>query len=79
LPSRPKSPRRSSTKLKAGQSIERGYLGVRIQSVNEDLADSLGIPHNRGEFVQAVEPNAGAAAAGIQFGRRGGEGWPART
>ena len=55
-------------KLKAGQSIERGYLGVRIQSVNEDLADSLGIPHNRGEFVQAVEPNAGAAAAGIRSG-----------
>jgi serine protease Do len=55
-------------KLKAGQSIDRGYLGVRIQAVNEDLADSLGIPHNRGEFVQAVEPNAGAAAAGIRAG-----------
>ena len=55
-------------KLKAGQAIERGYLGVRIQSVNEDLADSLGIPHNRGEFVQAVEPGQAAANAGIQPG-----------
>ncbi len=54
--------------LKAGKSIERGYLGVRIQAVNEDLADSLGIPHNRGEFIQAVEPGQAAAAAGLQAG-----------
>ncbi|MCC6826909.1 MAG: Do family serine endopeptidase [Novosphingobium sp.] len=54
--------------LKAGKSIERGYLGVRIQPVNEDLADSLGIAHNRGEFIQAVEPGQPAAAAGIQAG-----------
>lgn len=55
-------------KLKAGQSIERGYLGVRIQPINEDLADSLGIPHNRGEFIQAVEPGGAAATAGLQPG-----------
>lgn len=52
-------------KLKAGQAIERGYLGVRIQPLNEDLAESLGIAHNKGEFVQAVEPGQGAANAGI--------------
>ena len=55
-------------KLKAGQAIERGYLGVRIQQLNEDLADSLGIPHNRGEFVQAVEPTGAGARAGLQPG-----------
>ncbi|MDE2596878.1 MAG: Do family serine endopeptidase [Sphingomonadales bacterium] len=55
-------------RLKSGQTIDRGYLGVRIQPLNEDLADSLGIPHNRGEFVQAVEPGKGAAQAGIQPG-----------
>ncbi len=55
-------------KLKKGESIERGYLGVRIQALNEDLADSLGIPHNRGEFIQAVEPGQAAAAAGIRAG-----------
>ena len=27
-----------------------------IQPMNEDLADSLGLPQNRGEFVQSVEP-----------------------
>jgi serine protease Do len=55
-------------RLKEGQSIERGYLGVRIQQLSEDLADSLGIPHNRGEFVQAVEPGKPAALAGIRPG-----------
>ena len=55
-------------RLKNGQTIDRGYLGVRIQPLNEDLADSLGIPHRRGEFVQATEPGKPAAAAGIQPG-----------
>jgi serine protease Do len=52
-------------RLMKGQAIERGYLGVRIQALNEDLADSLGIPHRKGEFVQAIEPGKPAAAAGI--------------
>ncbi len=55
-------------KLRAGTSIERGYLGIRINPVTEDLAASLGIARNRGEFVQAVEPDKGAAQAGIQAG-----------
>ena len=55
-------------RLKLGQAIERGYLGIRIQALSEDLADSLGIAHHRGEFVQAVEPGKPAAAAGIKPG-----------
>lgn len=55
-------------KLKAGQSIERGYLGVQIQPVTDDLADSLSLPHNRGAFVQSVEPGTAAARAGIKAG-----------
>jgi len=55
-------------KLMKGQAIERGYLGIRIQPVNEDLAASLGIAHNRGEFVQAVEPGGAADKAGLQAG-----------
>ncbi|HKX79229.1 MAG TPA: Do family serine endopeptidase, partial [Novosphingobium sp.] len=54
--------------LKRGETIQRGYLGVRIQAVDEDLAASLGIAHNKGEFVQAVEPGGAAASAGIQAG-----------
>jgi len=55
-------------KLKKGEAIDRGYLGVRIQALNDDLADSLGLAHNKGEFVQAVEPGGAAAKAGIKPG-----------
>ena len=54
--------------LMRGEEIERGYLGVRIQPVVGDLADSLGLPQNRGEFVQAVEPDGPAERAGIRAG-----------
>jgi serine protease Do len=55
-------------KLRKGQAIERGYLGVRIQSLSEDLAASVGLPKKRGEFVQSVEPGQGAAKAGLEAG-----------
>ena len=55
-------------KLRAGQAIDRGYLGVRIQALSDDLAASLGLPKKRGEFIQAVEPGQAAAKAGIQAG-----------
>ena len=55
-------------KLMKGQAIERGYLGIRIQPLNEDLSDSLGIPDKRGEFVQAVEPGGAADKAGLKAG-----------
>ena len=55
-------------KLRNGQAIERGYLGVRIQQLSDDLAASLGLAKNRGEFIQSVEPGQGAAKAGLQSG-----------
>jgi serine protease Do len=55
-------------KLIHGQTIARGYLGVRIQPLNDDLADSLGVPHNKGEFIQGVEPGKAAAQGGMQSG-----------
>jgi serine protease Do len=54
--------------LIAGEEIQRGYLGVRIQPVTEDLADSLGIDERRGEFIQSVEPGEPAARAGLEAG-----------
>ena len=55
-------------KLRAGETIERGYLGVQIQPLSDDLAASLGLPKNRGEFVQSIEPGQPAARAGLQPG-----------
>lgn len=54
--------------LRKGEKVERGYLGVQINPLTEDLADSLGLQKNRGEFVQRVEPGEGASKAGIQAG-----------
>ncbi len=54
--------------LKSGQEIERGFLGVSIQPITDDFADSLGLPRNRGEFVQSVQDDGAADTAGIQAG-----------
>jgi serine protease Do len=55
-------------KLIAGEEIERGYLGVRLQPMTDDIAEALSIPENRGEFIQAVEPGEPASKAGLEAG-----------
>lgn len=54
--------------LRSGREIERGYLGVRLQPIDEDLAASLGLPKRRGELVQSVEESTPAGRAGIKSG-----------
>jgi serine protease Do len=51
-----------------GQRPQRGYLGVGLQPVDEDLAPALGIPKDTGELVRTVVANGPAAQAGIQQG-----------
>ena len=55
-------------KLRSGEEIQRGYLGVRLQPIDEDLALSLGLPKRRGELAQTVEDNSPAAKAGLKSG-----------
>ncbi|PKP96680.1 MAG: protease [Alphaproteobacteria bacterium HGW-Alphaproteobacteria-13] len=54
--------------LRAGEPVQRGYLGIGIAPVDEDVAAALGLPKNRGEFVQRVEPDGAAAKAGLKRG-----------
>jgi serine protease Do len=54
--------------LRRGERPMRGYLGVGLQGVDEDIAPSLGIPKDRGELVNNVVPGGAAARAGIQQG-----------
>lgn len=49
-----------------GKEIQRGYLGVRIARVDEDIAAALGIAKNRGEIVQQVVPGEPADKAGLK-------------
>ncbi|MFW5833253.1 MAG: PDZ domain-containing protein, partial [Pseudomonadota bacterium] len=46
----------------------RGWLGVRIQSVTPEIAESLGLPDAEGALVASVTPGGPAANAGIQAG-----------
>ncbi len=55
-------------KLISGKAIERGFLGVQMQKITDEIADSLGLPHNRGELVWKVPPGLPAAQAGIKPG-----------
>jgi len=48
--------------------VERGWLGVRIQGIDEDIAASLGLEHPEGALVASVEPDSPAAKAGIKNG-----------
>ncbi|MEG3181050.1 Do family serine endopeptidase [Sphingomonas sp. LT1P40] len=54
--------------LMKGGSVQRGYLGVGIQPLTEDLAKSFGVPKGRGELISRVEPGEAAAKAGIKQG-----------
>ncbi len=54
--------------LRGGGKIKRGYLGVGIQPMTDDIAAGLGLPKDVGEIVARVEPGEAAARAGIRQG-----------
>ena len=48
--------------------VARGWLGVRIQSVTDEIAESLGLPETEGALVASVTPGGPAANAKILAG-----------
>ena len=54
--------------LMKGQRPVRGYLGVGLQPVDEDLAPSLGLAKDTGEIVRTIVADGPAARAGIAQG-----------
>jgi serine protease Do len=46
----------------------RGWLGVRIQSVNPELAEGMRLPEPRGALIASVTKDGPAEKAGIQAG-----------
>jgi serine protease Do len=54
--------------LKTGGQIKRGWLGVRIQNVDEEMAASLGLSEAKGALVAEVQAPSPAATAGIKRG-----------
>ena len=54
--------------LVAHGSVTLGRIGVRIQEVDQTLANSFGLPQPRGALVSQVEPGSPADKAGILGG-----------
>ena len=54
--------------LKSGGQVHRGRLGVSIQSVTSDIAESLTLPNASGALVNSVDPAGPAASAGVKQG-----------
>jgi serine protease Do len=52
--------------IKAGGKVSRGWLGVVIQEVSSDLAESFGLDRPRGALIAQVQPDGPAAKAGLQ-------------
>ena len=54
--------------LKDFGRTKRGWLGVQITPVSEEIAESLGLPDEKGAFVSRINPEGPSKKAGIQEG-----------
>ena len=52
--------------IRTGKSVVRGYLGVGIQDLSKELAESFGLSTQDGIVVTQVEPGSSAEQAGVQ-------------
>ena len=56
------------TQLKEKGKVVRGYLGVNIQNIDQNIQDAFGLASRDGAFVQNVEDGGPADKAGIKKG-----------
>ncbi len=54
--------------LKQFGETRRGWFGVKIQSITDDIAETLGVKENTGALVSSVTADGPAAKAGIEAG-----------
>jgi len=54
--------------LEANGHVERGWLGVHIQGIDQDLAQGLGLNNTKGAVVADVNQDGPAATAGFERG-----------
>ncbi|MCY1300133.1 Periplasmic serine endoprotease DegP [compost metagenome] len=57
-----------SNQLKKDGKVSRGWLGVVIQEVNKDLAESFGLDKPAGALVAQIMEDGPAAKSGLQVG-----------
>ncbi len=56
------------TQLREHGSVTRGWIGVQIQPVTQDIADSLGLKKAEGALVAEPQEDSPAVKAGIEAG-----------
>ncbi len=56
------------TQLKDKGKVTRGWMGVSVQQVTKDLADSFGLPAEGGALVSEVTPDSPAEKGGMKSG-----------
>ena len=56
------------TQLKERGRVERGLLGVKIQPLTTEIAESLALGSEKGALVAQVEPESAASKAGVKSG-----------
>jgi len=54
--------------LKEFGRTKRGWLGVQITPVSIEIAESLGLPDEKGAFISVISPDGPSKAAGLQEG-----------
>ena len=54
--------------LKDKGAVTRGWIGVQVQPVTADIADSLGLKASQGALVAAPQPDSPAAKSGVTAG-----------
>ena len=54
--------------LKEKGHVERGWLGVKIQEITPEIAESVGLSQPKGALVAEVTPDSPAAKAGVRQG-----------
>jgi serine protease Do len=54
--------------LKQGKTVKRGWIGVTIQSVDENQAKALGLPEAKGALISSVGKDLPADKAGVRQG-----------
>jgi len=59
---------RVSEQLRSTGRVTRGRIGVQIDQVSKDVAESIGLGRAQGALVRAVEPDAPADKAGVEAG-----------
>jgi len=56
------------TELRSDGSVDRGWLGVVIQNVNDDIADSIGLSESKGAMITKVTEDGPASKEDIKAG-----------